>query len=401
MTETSSASDIPDYPQPRTCPYHPPREYTRLHETGPLSRVRLYDGRVVWLVTGFEEARELFANAEVFSSDRRRPEYPVLAPRFAAAKKVRTFIGMDPPEHNVHRRMLISSFSVRRIAALRPTVQRLVDDLIDRMLAQGPPSDLVTSFARPVPSMVISQMLGVPYADHAFFEGQAQIAVGATVESESAAAFAELARYLDGLVRAKTAEPGDGLLDELIAAQAGGGGLDRTDLVNMALLLLVAGHETTTNAIATGVLTLLDHPDQLDALREEPALIHKTVEELLRYLSVADGAGRYAKRDVELGGQQVKAGDGLVVAISAANRDKAAFADPDAFSVRRAERHHMAFGYGVHQCIGQNLARLEMEVSLATLFRRVPGLRVVPRTADVPLKNAASVQGVVELPVTW
>ncbi|KUL23670.1 cytochrome P450 [Streptomyces regalis] len=393
---------VPVYPQARGCPFQPPAGYERYTQAGPVSLVELYNGRRVWAVSGHTEARQVLLDAATFSSDRIHPHYPATAPRFESARKVRNFIGMDPPEHTVQRRMLLSHFTVKKIQALRPGIQRLVDDLIDAIEAKGPVADLVPDFALPVPSIVICELLGVPYADHAFFEQQSRrVVTGTTTLEDSADAFAQLSAYLDGLIRRKESDPGDGLLDTLIAEQLSTGALTRRDLVDIALLLLVAGHETTASAIALGVLTLLEHPAQLEALRADAALLPSAVEELLRYMAIADGVARFATADTELGGHRVKAGDGVVVVISTANRDEEAFEGSGAFDVARGARHHVSFGHGVHQCIGQNLARAEMEIALSTLFRRLPGLRLAVPADRLPVKEPGGVQGIWELPVTW
>lgn len=407
MTETSIAAptngqELPAYPQARGCPFQPPAGYDDYREQGPVSLVELYNGRRVWAVSGHAEARQVLLDAATYSSDRVHPHYPATAPRFESARKVRNFIGMDPPEHTVQRRMLLTNFTVRKVQALRPGIQRLVDELIDAIEAKGPVADLVPDFALPVPSVVICELLGVPYADHGFFEQQSRrVVTGTTSLEDSADAFAQLASYLDGLIRRKEEEPGDGLLDTLIAEQLSTGALTRRDLVDIALLLLVAGHETTASAIALGVLTLLESPEQLAALRADESLLPGAVEELLRYMAIADGVARFATVDTELGGHQVRAGDGVIVVISSANRDDEAFPSADAFDVGRGARHHISFGHGVHQCIGQNLARAEMEIALSTLFRRLPGLRLAEPAGQLPVKEPGGVQGIWRLPVTW
>lgn len=393
-----SSGDLPGYPMARTCPYHPPAAHERYRANGPVSRARLYDGREAWLVTGYEQTRQVLLDARTYSSDRQHPHYPAIAPRFEAARKVRNLIGMDPPEHTAQRQLLMSSFTARRVTALRPRVRRLVDDLLDEVLRTGPPADLVAGFALPVPSMAISELLGVPYRDHATFERLSRCVVtGGTTAEEGAEAFRELAGYLDDLVRAKQAEPGEGLLDALVAEHS----LGRQELVDLALLLLVAGHETTASALALATLTLLDHPGVLAELRAEPSLIPGAVDELLRFTSVVDGMARFATRDAELGGQRILAGDAVVLVLSSANRDPAAFGGPDTVDPRRPARHHVSFGHGVHQCIGQNLARAELEIALGTLLRRIPGLRLAVPTDQLPHKDPGGIQGVLELPVTW
>jgi pentalenic acid synthase len=393
-----SSRDLPEYPMKRTCPYHPPAGYERYRANGPVSRARLYDGRKAWLVTGHEQTRQVLLDAKTFSSERQHPDYPAIAPRFEAARKVRNLIGMDPPEHTAQRQVLMSSFTARRITALRPRIEELVDELLDEMLRTGPPADLVAGFALPVPSMAISDLLGVPYRDHATFERLSRrVVTGSTTAAEGAEAFRELAGYLHGLVQDKQSGQGDGLLDALIAEHS----LGREELVDLALLLLVAGHETTASAIALGTLTLLENPDELAELAADPSLTPGAVDELLRFTSIVDGMARFATRDAELGGQRIRAGDAVILVLSSANRDPDAFDDPDTADLRRAARHHVSFGHGVHQCIGQNLARAELEIALGTLLRRIPTLRLAVPADQLPGKDPGGIQGVWELPVTW
>ncbi|MEU7132553.1 cytochrome P450 [Streptomyces sp. NPDC046261] len=399
----STASSAPAFPQDRTCPYQPPAGYPELAARGPVGRMTLYDGREVWAVTGHAEARALLADPRL-SSDRKNPSFPVIAPRAEDQASVDIpLLGFDDPEHARQRRMLIPRFSLKRVAAMRPHIQEIVDGRIDAMLAGGDQAELVSAFALPVPSMVICHLLGVPYADHDFFEAHSRALLTSATVEEAAAAREELRGYLHRLVDAKqtAATPGDGLLDELITEQLTEGRLDRDELVMTALILLVAGHETTASMISLGTFTLLEHPAQLAALRADPALMPGAVEELLRYLSIADGMIRVATEDIELAGHTIRAGDGVLLTTSVINRDSATYEHPDTLDVQRSARHHVAFGYGVHQCLGQNLARAEMEIALTTLFARIPTLRLAVAPDEVPFKPGDTLQGLYALPVTW
>jgi pentalenic acid synthase len=405
MTETSAAPrtpEAPTFPQARTCPYGLPAGYDRLREGGPLQRVTLYDGSPAWLVTRYDVARRLLADPRL-SSDRSHENFPFISSRFKAFRRRRpAFIGMDPPEHGLHRRMVISEFTVKRLRSMRGDIERIVHGFIDEMLAGDPPADLVGRFSLPVPSMVICRLLGVSYDDHEFFQGASRRLLQSETAEESFAAREELAGYLDRLVTLRQHRPDPGLIGRLVATRLANGELEREDLVSMAILLLVAGHETTSTMISLGVITLLEHPDQLAALRADPGVIPSAVEELLRYLSIADLAGaRVATADIEIDGQTVRAGDGVIVSNSITNRDPEAFDDPDTFDVHRSARHHLAFGYGVHQCLGQNLARVELEVALSALFERIPTLRLAVPVEDLTLRPPSTIHGVNELPVTW
>ncbi|WP_269857431.1 cytochrome P450 [Streptomyces sp. RPT161] len=407
---TTMPEHAPDYPRDRTCPYQPPAEYLRLRtEKEPLHRVTLYDGRQAWLVTRHETARRLLADPRM-SSDRTRPNFPALSPRATVVRErsrelhesQRSFIVTDPPEHDTKRRMLLSEFTVRRTKGMREDIERIVHDRIDAMLAAGPPADLVSRLSLPVPSLVICRLLGVPYADHDFFEDASRRQVQSTDPEVANAAREELTRYLDGLITELEREPAPGLLGKLVAGPLANGRIDRAGLVNTARLLLVAGHETTASMTTLSVITLLEHPEQLAALRADPGLLPGAVEELLRYLTNVDIAtSRVATADIDVDGQLIQAGEGAIIGTSIANRDAAAFEDPDAFDVHRSARHHLAFGYGLHQCLGQNLARLELEVVLGALIKRVPTLRLAVPVDRLTLRPGTTIQGVNELPVTW
>ncbi|MHB6912624.1 cytochrome P450 [Streptomyces sp. DB-54] len=406
MTDTATTpqtTDAPAFPNDRTCPYQLPEGYAKLRDTpGPLHRVTLYDGRQVWVVTKHEAARKLLADPRL-SSNRADADFPATSPRIQAIRESRqAFIGMDPPEHGPKRRMTISEFTVKRIKGMRPEVEQIVHGFLDEMLASGPTADLVSQFALPVPSMVICRLLGVPYEDHDFFQEASTRLVQATDAESAAGARDDLARYLDGLITQFQAEPGPGLVGSLVADQLANGEIDREELVSTAMLLLIAGHETTASMTSLSVITLLEHPEQYAALRADHSLIPDAVEELLRYLAIADIAGgRVAKADIEIEGQVIRAGEGVIVTNSIANRDGTVYEDPDTFDVRRSARHHLAFGFGVHQCLGQNLARLELEVILTALFDRVPTLRLAVPVEQLKLRPGTTIQGVNELPVTW
>ncbi|MBT2480615.1 cytochrome P450 [Streptomyces sp. ISL-94] len=397
----SFTSETVAFPQDRTCPYHPPTGYEPLREGRPLSRVTLFDGRSVWVVTGHAEARALLSDGRL-SADRTKASFPAPTQRFKGLQNRRAaLLGFDDPEHNAQRRMLIPRFSLKRTAALRPRIQQTVDRLIDEMAAGGPRAELVGAFALPVPSMVICDLLGVPYEDHEFFEGQSRRLLRGPETADVEEARRQLDAYLHDLIQRKRAEPGDGLLDELIAQRLETGEIDVEELVAFAVILLVAGHETTANMISLGTFTLLRHPEQLAELRADPSLISTAVEELMRFLSIADGMLRVATEDIEIGGVTVRADDGVVFSTSVINRDASVFEQPDTLDWHRPARHHVAFGFGIHQCLGQNLARAEMEIALGTLFARLPGLRLAAEPDRIPFKPGDTIQGMVELPVAW
>lgn len=399
MTELSAPVA---FPQDRSCPYHPPAAYDQLRTDRPLARVTLYDGRQVWLVTGHGLARTLLADPRL-STDRTRPGFPMTNPRFAAVRDRRTaLLGLDDPEHHTQRRMLVPSFTLKRAAALRPDIQRIVDERLDAMIAQGPPAELVGAFALPVPSMVICALLGVPYADHEFFESQSRRLLRGPEVADVLDARGRLESYLGDLIDRKQKEPPvPGVLDDLVHQQLSDGSVDRDELISLGIILLVAGHETTANMISLGTFTLLRHPERLAELRADPALLPTAVEELMRMLSIADGLQRQAVADIEVDGTTIRAGDGVIFSTSVINRDESAYPEPDTLDFERSARHHVAFGFGIHQCLGQNLARAELEIALRTLFERLPDLHLAAPAEDIPFKPGDTIQGMLELPVTW
>ncbi|MFE4663444.1 cytochrome P450 [Streptomyces sp. NPDC056716] len=397
------APPVPAFPMARAagCPFDPPPALRAQQDSGRLVRVRLWDGSTPWLVTRHADQRALLLDPRV-SADFNHPGYPLPSPRLDS--DATTFILMDDPEHSRLRRMVTGPFALRRVETLRPGVQRIVDDLIDEMLAGPTPVDLMKAFALPVPSLVICALLGVPYADHDFFQENSRTLIRQSgPPGEREAAFARLVGYLEGLLGEKEAHPGEDLLSEL-AGRVVAGELTRTEAAQTGVLLLVAGHETTANMIALGTAVLLDHPEQLALLRDtdDPELIAAAVEELLRYLTIAHhGRRRVVLEDIEFGGQLIRAGEGLVLPNELGNRDPAVFPDPDRLDLAGGNRRHVAFGFGVHQCLGQPLARMELQVVYGTLYRRIPNLRLATARDDLSFKDDGAVYGVHELTVTW
>jgi cytochrome P450 len=307
---------------------------------------------------------------------------------------------MDDPEHARLRRMLTADFMIRKVESMRPQVQRLADDLLDRMTEGRGSADLVTEFALPLPSVVICLLLGVPYSEHAFFQrcSSTMLRSDAT-EQEVMAAQGELIAFLIELTRAKRTSPDDGILSGL----ARDTNLTDDQIASMGRLLLVAGHETTANMTALSVLALLRHPDQLARLRAAgPEEVKAAVEELLRYLSIVQsGVARVATEDVRVGDVDIRAGEGVLCLLNTANRDEDAFPGGDDLDLTRDARRHLAFGFGVHQCLGQPLARVELQIALETVLRRLPDLRLAVPYEDIRFRHDMLVYGVHALPVAW
>ncbi|GAB2664013.1 cytochrome P450 [Saccharopolyspora gloriosae] len=396
------------------CPFDPPAELGRLRGEGPVAPITLLNGARAWMVTGYREAREAFGDPR-FSSDKFRhrdalqltPEEVAAgtcphAPESATPSGHGLFIFMDPPEHTRLRRLLIGEFTVRRMRALESRVTELAVELIEDMRAAGNRADLVADFALPLPSLVICELLGVDYADRARFQRSAAVSLNFRLpEQERLRAGAELREFMRELVASKRAAPGDDLLSGLVHGDADPA-LTDLELVDIATTLLTAGHETTANMLALGTFALLEHPEQLAALRADPALVDGAVEELLRYLSVLHlGTTRVATEDLTLGGVDIAAGDTVLLSIPEADRDPEHWPEPDRLDVARPRSPHLAFGHGVHQCLGQQLARVEMRIGYAELLDRLPGLSLDVPAGDVPLRTDMIVYGVHELPVTW
>jgi cytochrome P450 len=386
-------------PTTRTHPFDPP-----LHDDRePIRPVTFADGHVGWLVTNYELSRAVLADQRFSSALEhrralvRRPDVEGL--RAGGAAPPGFFIGMDPPHHTRLRRLLTGQFTVRRMKALEPRVEQIVADHLDAMAQAGPPADLVSAFALPVPSLVICELLGVPYADRERFQRDSATLLRLDAsDADGNAAWASMGTFLAELVARKRAEPAEDLLSGLVA----GGELSDAELVGVALLLLIAGHETTANMLGLGTFALFLHPEQLDALREGRVDVANAVEELLRYLTVISfGTTRTALEDVELGGEVIRAGDSVGVYLPTANRDPLRFTSGDSLDLAADAHGHLAFGHGVHQCLGQQLARIEMRIAYPALLRRFPTLRLAVPADEVPLRSDMAIYGVHRLPVEW
>jgi cytochrome P450 len=411
MTDTPTTaaglkSDDPDYPFPRAAgrPFDPSPVLQEMQAKTPVAKIRYWDGSTPWLVTRYADQRALFVDPRM-SADSSHPNHPHQTPGFRESqRRERAFIKLDDPEHARLRRMVSAPFSVKRCEALRPAIQEIVDGLVDDLLAGPRPADLVESFALLVPSLVICDVLGASRSYRTFFEENSkQLTERQVADEDGLAGQNRLKESIDGLITEKLSHPGDDVMSD-IASRVKAGELSREDAVLTGVLLVVGGHDTTANMIALGVLALLQHPDQLEILRQtsDPAVIAGAVEELLRYLTIAHGGRpRVALADIEVGGEVIHADEPVLLAIEMANRDPAVFPDPDRLDLLRPARNHMAFLFGPHQCLGQNLARVELQVAYSTLFKRIPTLRLAADLDKLPFRNDATVYGVSELPVTW
>ncbi|MFI0819195.1 cytochrome P450 [Streptomyces sp. NPDC021098] len=385
-------------------PFDPPRQITRLREARPVSPLVFPDGHEGWLVTGYEAVRQLMADTR-FSS---RGDIGILhlpyetpgmpAPTEPSPPVPGLFISMDPPDHTRMRRKLTGAFTVKRMKTLEEQITEITERQLDDLARLAPPVDLVKEFALPVPSLVICELLGVPYADRETFQANsATFMLKDVTLDEKMAAYGAMTSYLAELVTRKRAEPGEDILSDL----ARDDDLSIEELTGAAFLLLLAGHETTANMLALGTFALLEHPEQMAELRARPDLMPGAVEELMRYLSVADVFYRYATEDIELGGETIGKGSTVVVSLLAANHDPRRFTDPGTLDIHRKARGHLSFGHGVHQCLGQQLARIEMRAGFDGLLRRFPTLALAVPADEVRLRTDMNIYGVHALPVTW
>jgi cytochrome P450 len=400
---TTDAAPI-SFPHTRGCPYEPPAGYDAFKGKGALQKVVLYDNTISWLVTDHALARKLLGDTRL-SSNRTHPGYPALSPAERTPLPFRMLPDMDPPEHDIQRRLLLPSFTLKRARQMRPQIEKTSNDLLDQLLRKQPPVDLVSEYAVQLPMKIICEFLGIPYQDHAFFEDRGyKLEKLESVESVQQM-IGELCGYLDELITriAANPDPEPGLLPDLVQGPLATGEMSRQDLVVLSLVMLNSGHVTTSQMIALGLFTLFQHPDQLAQLRADLNLMPSAVEELLRYLSIADlNTKRVAMADVEaIDGVVIAEGEAVIVPNALVNRDPGAFVNPDVFDIDRTdEARHLALGFGAHQCIGQHLAKVEVEVALTGLLTRIPTLALaVPASEVEPVTGG--VEGIAALPVTW
>jgi cytochrome P450 len=405
MIPSQQDSTLPTLSIRRPDPFKLPAQYAWLRSEKPICRITLPTGEPAWLVTSHELVRKILADRRV-SVDRTDPRFPTFSVMSEQERRHmhRPLAGDDAPRHSERRRLLVPEFTLRRIQAMRPRIQELVDARITEILKCPRPLDLVQALSVAIPSQVICELLGVPYDDHEFFESRTRtVAHHHTPADERMKAHIELLTYIDGLVRRKETDPGDDLISRLIVRDREAQVFGHDEIAGIARVILLAGHGTTSNMISLGVVALLDNPEQLAVIQHDPQATRDAVEELLRYFSVTGPAisSRLATADIELGGELIRAGEGIIALVSAANRDDKAFESPEVFDIRRGAQHHVAFGYGAHQCLGQSLARLELEIVFSTLFTRVPDLRLARPVTELAFKYDEHSFGVYELPVTW
>jgi cytochrome P450 len=376
--------------------------FRALLKNRPVVRVELPDGSTAWLVGGYQEVRQTLVDQRFSRALAVAPGRPLRGTEVFAAGSI---IGLDPPEHTRLRKLVASAFTARRVEALRPRVAIIVNELIDGLLARPQPADLVTGFSLPLPVQVICEMLGVPAGDVEQFHAWSDTILG-DWQGDSGpimTALAALYDYFAKLIEIKRAQPADDLMTALIAARDHADRLSEEELTTLGCTLLIGGHETTANQINLSLLVLLDHPAELGKLRDDRELIPGAVEELMRYVRLGGGLppARVTTEDVQLGGVTIPSGETVLPLFATANRDPSAFTDPDRFDIGRAPANHLAFGAGVHHCLGAQLARLELQEAFRGLAGRMPGLRLAIPATELRFTPGMAIHSLCELPVRW
>ena len=385
--------------------FDPTPELREIREASGVRTVVNAFGMQVYLVTRHQDVKEVLADHEHFRNGRPPgfvlPGAPAVPEDEQAEARAGNLLGLDPPEHQRLRRMLTGEFTVRRMKQLEPRIVEIVEQQLDRMEGHGPPADLVAHFALPIPSLVICELLGVPYTDREDFQRRSarQLDLSAPIPERL-----ELQRqgrdYMRTLVAAARRDPGEDMLGMLVREH--GDELTDDELIGVASLLLLAGHETTSNMLGLGTLALLRHPDQLAAVREDPDAVGPAVEELLRWLSILHTAiPRITASEVEVAGVTIPAGQLVFASLPSGNRDPDFIADPDTLDVRRGAPGHLAFGHGVHHCLGAPLARMEMRIAFPALLRRFPKLGLAEDFNNVQFRSFHFIYGLRSLEVTW
>jgi len=394
--------ELPFIPAARDarCPLAPPAEFAEWRNS-EAPQLASWRGQPTWVISRHQDIRAALTDPRLSADTIRDSMKATTADNNAPV----IFPRIDDPEHNRLRRMMTRDFTFRRAEAMRPQIQELVDGFLDEMIAAGPPADLVQAFALPVPSLVISLVLGVPYEDHEFFQHHSAAALDSRASDEQRlVSVMALLNYMLELLARKEREPADDLMSRLVTDYVASGQLSRETAAMNGLILLQAGHETTASMIALGTLALLEHPEEFARLRDanDSAVVANIVEELMRYLTIVHSlVERVALENLTIGGQLIHAGEVVLMNLPAGNWDPDFVEDPDRFDTNRNTRGHLGFGFGVHQCIGANLARVELQVAFATLARRLPQLRLAVALEELKFQNEKEIYGIHELPVTW
>ncbi|MGA8116572.1 MAG: cytochrome P450 [Actinocatenispora sp.] len=384
--------------------FDPVEEMTRVRDDEGVAEVTTPFNSSAYLVSRYDDVRAVLSDPARFSNVRNQffgQDEDDFSPEEVAEMRAGQMLNFDPPDHTRLRRMLTPEFTMRRMRRLEPRIVEIVEAALDDVERAGPPADLVSTFALPVPSLVICELLGVPYADRDQFQDRTRRLLDTSAPMKDRMASQRESRaYMSGLVARAQADPGEDMLGMLVREH--GDDLSAAELTGLASLLLLAGHETTANMLGLGTLALLRHPEQLAMMRDEPDAVEPAVEELLRWLSIVpSGVPRTTKTDVQIAGHTIPAGELVALALPAANRDPALVEDPDRLDITRGAPGHVAFGHGVHHCLGAPLARMEMRIAFPALLRRFRGLALAVPYEEIEFRSHHAVYGLHSLPVTW
>jgi len=385
--------------------FNPTPELRKIRETDGVRTVTNAFGMKVFLVTRHEDIKDVLSDHQRFSNTRPPgfvlPGAPSVPEEEQTSARAGNLLGLDPPEHQRLRRMLTAEFTIRRMKRLEPRIVEIVEAQLDAMEKAGPPADLVASFALPIPSLVICELLGVPYDDRDDFQRRSARQLDLSIPMAERLKLVRRGReYMGSLVERARQQPGEDILGMLVREH--GTELTNDELIGVAGLLLLAGHETTSNMLGLGTLALLRHPDQLAAVRDDPGAIGPAVEEMLRWLSIVHSAiPRITTTDVEVAGVPIPAGQLVFVSLPSGNRDPDFIDSPEVLDIRRGAPGHLAFGHGVHHCLGAPLARMEMRIAFPALLRRFPTLELAEDFEDVAFRSFHFIYGLRSLEVTW
>ena len=401
MTQTEETAAAP-LPAPRQCPYDPPAFYTETREHGRPRRGTIWDGGEPWLVARHDQVKQVLGDPRV-GAEVTDPAFPTTD---AAQRRIQggIFSRMDGHKHLPIRRILNPDFTVKQAERWRHRIGEVVDEAIDALGAQPRPADLMKHFALPIPTVLICELLGVDLADTPVVARAAELTPDpAAPREEKIAAASELDALLVSYAKRKQEQPDDRLLSRLVNQHVPSGELTFSEVVRLGMVLVIAGHETTASMLGLSALALLRDPGQRQKLLSDPgAYAASCAEEMLRYWTIVQvEPRRFARQDIEVGGQAIKGGEGIVCSLAAANRDPSVFTAPEELDIARPGREHLAFGYGVHQCLGQNLARIELQVALPRLFQRLPALSLAVPEEELRFHENHVIYGLHELPVTW
>jgi cytochrome P450 len=401
MTSTDTAAQ----PEPLSlargeAKLNPPVHFGRWRSAAPLRRISLWNGETAWVALSYAAVRAVFKDGARFRSKPSTPWFPTISQADSASKGAALLPMLDPPVHTVLREAVLREFIVKRIESLRPEAERIVARLLDAMAGTTDPVDLIAALAAPVPATFTCLLLGVPLEDATFFADCLDVRFTPTSAAEAVhGADDRLRVYFRDLVAERTKQPRDDLSSRLVTGSVLTGRLTAEDAAALLHVLLIGGFDTTKQMTALSTVTLLGHPQQLAELMAAPELWRGAVQELLRYVSVAQLERRACVEDTEVCGQLIRAGEGVLVLLGAANRDPDVFVDPDRFDIHRRDLPHVAFGHGIHQCLGQPVARMLLSVTLPALFARYPDLSLAVPVEELRFREDQSIVGVSELPV--